>query len=61
MQLLRYGKQLSEVYNGSSKNSTFDEQTELNYRFILERIKKETNAKIVMLAPYVLDAPARIS
>ena len=61
MQLLRYGKQLSEVYNGSSKISTFDEQIELNYRSILERIKKETNAKIVMLAPYVPDAPARIS
>ena len=36
---------------------TTDAQIELNYRCILERIKKETNAKIVILAPFVLDAP----
>ena len=34
---------------------TTDEQIKLNYRCILQRIKKETNAKIVMLTPYVLD------
>ena len=44
---------------GNSKISTSDEQIELNYRSILERIKKDTNAKIVMLAPYVLDAPGK--
>lgn len=36
---------------------TTDAQIALNYRGILERIKRETNAKIVMLAPFVLDAP----
>ena len=38
---------------------TKDEQTELNYRSILERVKKETNAKIVILSPYVLDCDGR--
>ena len=37
--------------------ATTDAQIELNYRCILERIKRETNAKIVILAPYYLDAP----
>ena len=45
--------------HGSNKISTSDEQIELNYRSILERIKKDTSAKIVMLAPYVLDAPGK--
>lgn len=36
--------------------ATTDEQIALNYREILKRIKKETNAKILMLSPYVLDA-----
>ena len=36
--------------------STTDEQIELNYREILKRIKSETNAKIMILSPYVLDA-----
>ena len=35
---------------------TTDEQIALNYREILKRIKRETNAKIVILSPYVLDA-----
>ena len=34
--------------------ATTDEQLELNYRCILERIKKETNAKIIILSPYLL-------
>ena len=37
--------------------ATTDAQIALNYRCILERIKRESNAKIVMLAPFVLDAP----
>lgn len=37
--------------------ATTDEQIELNYREILKRIKTETNAKIMILSPYVLDAP----
>ena len=35
---------------------TTDAQIALNYRCILERLKKETNAKIVILSPYVLDS-----
>ncbi|MBQ9086610.1 MAG: SGNH/GDSL hydrolase family protein [Clostridia bacterium] len=35
---------------------TSDEQFALNYRSILNRLKHETGAKIVMIAPYLLDA-----
>ena len=35
---------------------TTDAQLELNYREILKRIKAQTNAKIIILSPYVLDA-----
>ncbi len=38
-----------------SKILTTDEQVALNYRCILERLKRETHAKILMLAPYILD------
>ena len=31
-------------------------QIETNYRAILERLKAQTNAKIVMLAPFLLDS-----
>ncbi len=41
--------------HGSSKIATSDAQIELNYRSILERIRRETNAKIMMLSPYLLD------
>ena len=41
---------------GGGKVATTDEQFALNYRCILERIRKETDAKIVMLAPFLLDA-----
>ncbi len=41
----------------SSRIATSNEQYELNYRSILTRLKNETDAKIVMLAPYLLDAP----
>ena len=34
------------------KIATTDEQIEVNYRSILERLKKETDAKILMLQPY---------
>ena len=43
----------------SHKILTTDAQLALNYRCILERLKKETNAKIVILAPFVLDAPGK--
>ena len=39
--------------------ATTNEQIRLNYRCILERIKNETNAKIVMLSPFYLDMPDR--
>ena len=41
--------------------ATTDEQIELNYREILKNLKAKTNAKIVMLAPYVLDAEDKVS
>ncbi len=44
---------------GSARIATTDEQLALNYRSILSRLKKETNAKIVMLSPYVLDCEER--
>ena len=34
---------------------TTDAQYELNLRCILERVKKETNAKILLMSPYILD------
>ena len=41
--------------------ATTDEQIELNYREILKNLKAKTNAKIVILAPYVLDAADKAS
>ena len=41
---------------GGEHISTTDEQFALNYRCILQRLRNETNAKIVMLAPFLLDA-----
>ena len=41
-------------YSGGRVETT-DEQIELNYRMILRRLRAQTNAKIVMLAPYLLD------
>ncbi|MBQ9070383.1 MAG: SGNH/GDSL hydrolase family protein [Clostridia bacterium] len=40
---------------GANKISTNDEQIETNYRAILTSLKKNTNAKIMMLSPYLLD------
>ena len=40
---------------GEERIETTNEQIEINYRAILERIKRQTNAKIVMIAPYLLD------
>ena len=40
---------------GSEKILTTDEQIETNYRAILQRLKAETTAKIVIIAPYMLD------
>jgi lysophospholipase L1-like esterase len=41
--------------DGVHKIATTDEQIATNYRAILERIKRETNSKIMMLSPYLLD------
>lgn len=38
-----------------------DEQFEANYRTILERIRKETHAKILIIAPFLLHAPDKES
>lgn len=40
---------------GGGRVATTDEQFALNYRCILERIRRETDAKIIMLQPYLLD------
>ncbi len=40
---------------GGERIATSDEQIAVNYRAILTRLKNETNAKIVILSPYVLD------
>ncbi len=40
---------------GENRIATTDEQLLLNYRCILERIKRETKAKIVMMTPFILD------
>ncbi len=34
---------------------TTDEQLEVNYRSILKRLRAQTHAKIIMIAPYLLD------
>ena len=47
--------------HGSVNIATTDLQIETNYRAILERIKRETNAKIIMLAPFLLDDEAKES
>ena len=41
---------------GAGKIATTDLQLATNYRAILERIRRESNAKIMILSPYVLDA-----
>ena len=40
---------------GSEKIETTDAQIETNYRAILTRLKEQTNAKILILTPYLLD------
>ena len=41
---------------GANRIETTDAQVATNYRAILERLKKQTNAKIVMLSPFLLDS-----
>ena len=47
--------------HGASNIATTDAQVETNYRAILERLKKETKAKIVILCPFLLDDEAKES
>ena len=45
--------------HGGDRVETTDAQVATNYRAILERLKAQTNAKIVMLAPFLLDNEAK--
>ena len=49
---------INDVWHRYEKTrvATTDEQIATNYRAILERIRRESNAKIVMLSPYLLDS-----
>ena len=47
---------INDMWHRRHNIATTDAQIALNYRCILERIKKETDAKIIILAPFVLDA-----
>lgn len=48
---------VNDIWHRHSHNiRTTDEQLEVNYRTILTELRNNTNAKIVMIAPYALDA-----
>ncbi len=47
---------INDVWHRLNRIETSDAQIALNYRSILESIKRNTDAKIVMISPYVLDA-----
>ncbi len=42
---------------GAGKIATTDEQFAANYRAVLSRIKGETNAKLAVFLPFLLDSP----
>lgn len=44
---------------GSEKIATTDAQFELNYTTILEELKAKTNAKIMIMSPYLLDCEGK--
>ncbi len=46
---------VNDIWHRAHRIETSDAQIELNYRSVLESIKRNTDAKIVMLAPYALD------
>ena len=52
---------INDVYHRYNKRKiqTSDEQIEANYRNILIQLRKQTNAKILILSPYLLDFPDR--
>lgn len=54
---------INDIWHRYAPNyiATTDAQLELNYREILKNLKAKTNAKIVILAPYVLDAENKAS
>ena len=43
----------------SHHNTTTNEQIAANFRAILERLKRETNAKMLVLTPYLLDCEGK--
>ena len=45
--------------HGGERIATTDAQIELNYRTILEELKAKTNAKIMILSPYLLDCEGK--
>ncbi len=45
---------------GADKVDTSDERLALHYRTLMSKLKAETNAKIVAISPYVLDAPDKV-
>ena len=47
---------INDIWHRKNNIFTTDEQFALNYRTILKLIKEKTNAKIVMMTPFVLDA-----
>lgn len=44
---------------GGDRVATSDEQLELNYRSILKELRAKTNAKIMILSPFLLDCDCR--
>ena len=46
---------INDIWHRAIGVGTTDAQIELNYRCILDRLKNETNAKIMILSPYLLD------
>ena len=42
--------------HGSGRIETTDEQIATNFRAIVERLRKQTNAKILILSPFLLDS-----
>ncbi len=49
---------VNDIWHRKEHIETSDEQIALNYRSILESIKRNTDAKIIMMSPYALDGPS---
>jgi lysophospholipase L1-like esterase len=47
---------VNDVWHRQHNVKTTDEQIEVNYRSILKELRASTNAKIVVMAPFCLDA-----